>query len=326
MKMDRRSALALLASVATGTWAQVPGDFPSRPIRLILGFPPAGSGDFIGRLIADEMGKILGQQVVVENRPGAATNIASEAVARASADGHTLLLGGSFSHSVNPALFARMPVDVARDFTPISKVAVLPTVMAVPIGLPVRNLQEFLVHARREGEAINFASSGIGSPGHIAGGYLNKFAGLKMTHVPYKGAGEAVRALIAGEVQLIITSPTSVMGFVKQGRARALALTTAKNSPLVPGVPGAEEAGLRNFDIDGWYGLYGPANLPATVTQRLHGAMQRVLAIPQVREKFEIQGAMPEGSASPEAFAAFGAEDRARWAVVVRESGARIDS
>ena len=326
MHPNRRAALAAMLAAGTLTAAaQAPAEFPSRPIRLILGFPPAGSGDFIGRTIAEEMGKLLGQQVVVENRPGAATNIASEAVARSAPDGYTLLLGGSFSHSVNPALFSRMPVDMARDFTPIGKVAVLPTVMAVPSALAVANLQEFIAHARREGGKLNFASSGIGSPGHIAGGYLNKFADLKMTHVPYKGASEAVRALVAGEVQLIITSPPSVMGFVRQGRVKALALTTAKASPLVPGVPGAEEAGLKNFDIDGWYGLYGPANLPPVVTNRLHAALQRVLQMPHVREKFESQGAMPQDSASPEVFASFGAQDRARWAVIVRDSGARID-
>ena len=300
-------------------------DFPNKPIKLVMGFPPGGSGDFVGRAVGDEMGKVLGQSVVADNRPGAGSNLASEFVARSAPDGHTLLLGGSFSHSVNPALFARMPVDVARDFTPIGKVVTSPTVFVVPASLPVSTLTEFLVYARREGSKVNFASSGMGSPGHIAGGYLNKYAGLQMTHVPYTGAGESVRALIAGEVQLIITSPTSVMGFVKQGRAKALALTTAKPSALVPGVPGAAEAGLPNFDVGGWYGIFGPAGMAPTVVSRLHAALNQVLARADLRERLGVQGLEVESSASPEAFARFTVADRQDWAGIVRDSGARVE-
>jgi tripartite-type tricarboxylate transporter receptor subunit TctC len=325
--MQRRHLAAALATLAT-PWAGLAlgqSDYPNKPIRLVMGFPPGGSGDFAGRALGDEMGRLLGQPVVGDNRPGAATNIASEIVAKAPADGYTLLLGGSFSHSVNPALFARMPVDVARDFTPVGKVVSSPTVFAVPASLPVNNMREFLAYAKKEGDKVNFASSGIGSPGHIAGGYVNRFAGLQMTHVPYKGAGESVRALIAGEVQLIITSPTSIMGFVRQGRAKALALTTTKASSLVPGVPGAEEAGLPNFDINGWYGLYGPAGMPTAITSRLHAALNQALSSAALKEKLAAQGLEVDLSPSPEAFARFGAADRQAWAVIVRDSGARVE-
>jgi tripartite-type tricarboxylate transporter receptor subunit TctC len=325
--MQRRHFAATLAALAT-PWSGLvlaQADYPTKPIRLVMGFPPGGSGDFVGRVVGEEMGRLLGQSIVGDNRPGAGTNIASEFVARSAPDGYTILLGGSFSHSVNPALFARMPVDVAKDFTPIGKVVSSPTVFVVPATLPVNNLREFLTYARKEGDKVNFASSGIGSPGHIAGGYLNKLAGLQMSHVPYKGAGESVRALIAGEVQLIITSPTSIMGFVKQGRAKALALTTAKASALVPGVPGAEEAGLPNFDINGWYGLFGPAGLPAPVVVRLHAALNQALANPTVREKVAGQGLEADASPSPDGFARFSAADRQAWAVIVRDSGARVE-
>jgi tripartite-type tricarboxylate transporter receptor subunit TctC len=311
------------ACLSVGVFAQT--DYPSKPIRLVLGFPAGGSGDFVGRTVAEEMSKSLGQSIIIDNKPGAGTNIASEFVARAPADGYTLLLGGSFSHSVNPALFAKMPVDVAKDFTPIGKVATLPTIFAVPSNLSVNNLQEFIAYAKREGSKVNFASSGIGSPGHIAGGYFNKQADLQMTHVPYKGAGESVRALVAGEVQLIITSPPSVMSFVKQGRVKALALTTAKASPIVPGIPGAEEAGLKNFNLDGWYALYGPANLPPAITNKLHQALNAALAQPPIKEKLEGQGAQPDPSPSVEHFVKFGIEDRARNATIVRDSGARVE-
>lgn len=325
--MQRRIFSIYAASLAAGfpQIALSQSEYPVKPIRLVMGFPPGGSGDFVGRLIGDEMGKLLGQPIVPDNRPGAATNLASEFVARAQPDGYNILLGGSFSHSVNPALFARMPFDVSKDFTPIGKLVSSPTVFVVPANLPVNNLREFLAYARKEGDKVNFASSGIGSPGHIAGGYLNKFAGLQMTHVPYKGAGESVRALISGEVQLIITSPTSIMGFVKQGRAKALALTTAKASALVPGVPGAEEAGLPNFDINGWYGLFGPASMPASVVAKLHSALNQVMSNSVVREKIAGQGLESDTSSSPDAFTRFTVADRQAWSLIVRDSGARIE-
>lgn len=326
--MRRRQFSTALTATATLPWSLAglaQTDYPNKPIRLVMGFTPGGSGDFVGRALGDEMGKLLGKPIVGDNRPGAGSNLASEAVAKSPPDGYTLLLGGSFSHSVNPALFAKMPVDVAKDFTPIGKVVSSPTVFAVPTTLPVANFKEFLAYAKKEGDKVNYASSGIGSPGHIAGGYLNKFAGLQMTHVPYKGAGDSVRALIGGEVQMIITSPTSIMGFVKQGRAKALALTTAKSSPLVPGVPGAEEAGLPNFDINGWYGIFGPAGMPAPVVAKLHAALNQAMANAGLRERIAGQGLEADTSASPEAFARFTVADRQAWATIVRDSGARVE-
>jgi tripartite-type tricarboxylate transporter receptor subunit TctC len=290
-----------------------------------MGFAPGGSGDFLGRLLGEEMGKLLGQPFVPDNRPGAGTNIASEAVAKSAADGYTLLLGGSFSHSVNPALFAKMPVDVAKDFTPIGKIVTAPTVIVVPATLPVANLREFLAYARKEGDKVNYASSGIGSPGHIAGGYLNKVASLKMTHVPYKSGGEAMRAIVAGDVQITLTSPTAANAFIKDGKLKALAVTTAKASPLVAGVPGAAEAGLANFDIDGWYGLYGPANLPPAVVAKLHEALNKAMNNPALTSRLAAQGLQPDLSASPEAFVRFGNTDRTEWASIVRDSGARVE-
>jgi tripartite-type tricarboxylate transporter receptor subunit TctC len=299
--------------------------FPAKPIKLVMGFPPGGSGDFTGRLIGDEMGKHLKQPVVPDNKPGAATNIASELVAKSPNDGYTVLLGGSFSHSVNPALFAKLNFDAVKDFVPIGRVASSPTVIAVPASLPVNNLREFLAYAQREGDKVSYASAGIGSPGHIAGGYLSKAANLRMTHVPYKGAGESVRALLAGDVQMTVTSPASIMQFVQAGRAKALALSTAEASSLVPGVPGAREAGLPNFDIDGWYGLYAPAGTPPAIVARLHEALNAALSLPDVKAKLAAQGLEVSSSASPAAFTQFGEADRAKWATIVRDSGAKVE-
>jgi tripartite-type tricarboxylate transporter receptor subunit TctC len=321
----RRFTLATAALSAVGGLAPARAqEFPSRPMRLILGFSPGGSGDFIGRTLAEEASKLLGQQIIVENKPGAAANIASEFVARSPSDGYTMLLGGSFSHSVNPALFPKLSFDTQKDFTPITKVAALPTVFVVPQELPVATLQEFITWARREGDKVSYGSSGVGSPGHIAGAYFNEFAGLKMTHVAYKGAGDAVRDLLAGQLQLVITSPTSVMGFVRQGRAKALSLTTPGRSRVVPGVPGSDEAGLKDFDIDGWYGIWTSAGTPAPVAAKLHAAFAQALRTPAIVEKLESQGATPDPSASPEQFAQFVRDNAARWKTIVARSGATV--
>jgi tripartite-type tricarboxylate transporter receptor subunit TctC len=316
----------LLATAGLLAWA--PGalaqDFPTRPIRLVCGFAAGGSGDFVARTLADDVGRLLGQPLVIDNRPGAATNIASEAVARAEPDGHTLLLGGSFSHSVNPALFARLPYDAARDFAPVIKVASLPTVFAVPAALNVSTLAEFVALAKQQGAKWNYASAGIGSPGHIAGGYFNQAAGLQLEHVPYKGGSEAVRALVAGEVQLTITSPPAVMAFVREGRLKALALTTPGRSRLLPGIPGSDEAGLKDFNLDGWYGVFAPARTPPGVLARLFGAFASVLQQPAIVARLESQAATPEPSPSIEAFARFVADNRAAWEQIVKRSGAQL--
>jgi tripartite-type tricarboxylate transporter receptor subunit TctC len=321
--MQRRhfNAAILTAPLFGAARAQ---DFPSRPVKLVMGFAPGGSGDFVARVLGDEVGRLLGQPLVFENRPGAATNIASEFVARAEPDGHTLLLGGSFSHSVNPALFAKLPYDAQKDFVPITKVATLPTVFAVPASLGVNSLPEFIDMARKQGAKWNFASAGIGSPGHIAGGYFTKATGLELQHVPYKGSSEAVRALIAGEVQLTITSPPSVMSFVKEGRLKALALTTPGRSRLLPDVPGSDEAGLKDFNLDGWYGLFAPARTPPAAIQKLHAAFTAVLKQPEIVAKLESQAATPEPSASIDAFARFVRENAVAWEQIVKRSGAQL--
>jgi tripartite-type tricarboxylate transporter receptor subunit TctC len=325
-------ALASLSALPTAAWfgAAAPGcaqaqSYPSKPVRLVCGFPPGGSGDFVARTLADEVGKLLGQPLVIDNRPGAATNIASELVARAEPDGHTLLLGGSFSHSVNPALFAKLPYDAQKDFVPVIKVASLPTVFAVPASLNVSTLQAFIAMAREQGSKWNYASAGVGSPGHIAGGYFVQATGLGLQHVPFKGSSEAVRALVGGEVQLTITSPPSVMSLVKEGRLKALALTTPGRSKLLPDIPGSDEAGLKDFNLDGWYGVFAPARTPTAAVQKVFSAFATALKDPAMVAKLESQAAAPEPSASVEAFAAFVSDNRAAWEQVVKRSGAQMN-
>lgn len=302
-------------------------DYPTRPVKLILGFSAGGSGDALARILAPEVSRQLGQQVVIENRPGAATNLASEAVARAAPDGYTLLLGGNFSHAVNPHLFGRrLPFDPVKDFVPITQLtAGEGMVVVVPASMPVASMQEFIALARREGTRLNFASSGLSSPGHIAGGYLNQVAGLSMTHVPYKGSSEAIRDLAGGQIQMTITAPTSAMPLVKDGRLKALAVTTPERNKFLPEVPSAAEAGLKDFDIAGWYGLWAPAGTPQAVIAKLHAAFAAALAEPATRQRLDAASLNALASASPEQFGRFVQDEIRRWGPIVRASGATLN-
>lgn len=296
--------------------------FPTRPVRLVCGFTPGGSGDALARTLQPEVSRVLGQPLVVENRPGAASNIASEHVARAAGDGHTLLLGGSFSHSVNPVLYSNLSWDPQKDFTPIYFVGGAPSVFVVPASLPVTTLQEFIAYARREGGSINYASAGISSPGHIAGSYFNKVNGLDMVHVAYKGSGEAVRDLVAGQVQMTVTSVAAVLPLIRQGRLRPLALTSPRRSRTAPDIPGSNEAGLKDFDLDGWYGVFGPAGVAQDVITRIHEAFKAAIENPAVIEKLAFQGLEPAAPISPEAFVQFVRADAIKWRDIVKLSGA----
>lgn len=299
-------------------------EFPAMPVRLILGFSPGGSGDTLARTMQPEIARLLGQTLVIENRPGAGSNIASELVARSVADGTTLLLGGSFSHSVNPALFASLPYDPIKDFTPIYYIGGAPSVFVVPASLPVHSLQDFIGYARREGDKVSFGSAGTGSPGHIAGSYLNRRANLTMVHVAYKGAGDAVRDLVAGQIQMCASSVASVLPMIKAGRLRPLALTSARKAIGAPEIPTAAEAGLKDFDLDGWYGVFAPAGCPSAVVARLHAVFRQTIEMTSVREKLHAQGIEPTAPMSQAEFATFVRDDAVRWKEIVRISGASL--
>lgn len=313
------------AQAAPGAAANAAADFPNRPVRMILGFAAGGSGDALARILGAKVQELLGQQLLIENRPGAATNLASDAVARAAPDGYTLLLGGSFSHGVNPALFTKLPYDPVRDFTPVAKVSDGGgQAIVVPASLPVGTLAEFIAYARREGDKINYASSGLGSPGHIAGAYFNQRAGLAMTHVPYKGASEAIRDLVSGQIHMTITAPTAVLPLARDGRLKVLALTTRERSRFMPEVPGSEEAGLKDFNVDGWYGVFAPAGTPGAVVAKLHGAFTAALADAGVRQRLDQAGLNGAAPLAPEAFARFVQDELRRWAPIVKASGAAL--
>jgi tripartite-type tricarboxylate transporter receptor subunit TctC len=305
-------------------WAQST-DYPTKPVRMVCGFPPGGSGDALARALVTEASAKLGQTVVIENRPGAGTNLASEAVAKASPDGYTILLGGSFSHAVNPSLFAKLPFDPVKSFAPIMQVTDGGgQVIVVPANLPVTTLADFIAYAKKEGDKVNYASSGIGSPGHIAGAFFNQRAGLSMTHVPYKGASEAIRDLVGGQIQMTITAPAAAMALVKDGRLKALAQTTPKRSRLIPDVPAMEELGFREFNIDGWYGLFAPAGTPKPIIAKLQAAFAASLQDSQTRTRLEAAGLSPAPVQSPEVFTRFIDTELVRWQPIVKASGAQL--
>jgi len=314
----RRGLLALLALPAL---ARAQG----RAVKLVLGFPPGGSADFIGRAMSEPFGRGLGATLIIDNRPGAGSNIATEYVARAAPDGETLLLGGNFSHCVNPVMYRKVSFDPIADFTPIGHVCDLPTIIAVSAASGVTSLADLLARMRANPGKWNYGTPGIGTPSHLAGAMFAKVTGLDWTHVPFRGGAPSLTALLAGDIEVIIATPPVVLPQVRDGRLRALALTTRGASPVIPGVPGAGEAGLPGLDIAGWYGLWAPARLPAPLRDRTFVALNAALADPVVQARFAGDGLRALPSASTAAFEDFIAQQRPFWASVVQAAGATAD-
>ncbi len=309
---------ALLFSVAALAQA-----FPSKPIKIVVGYPPGGSGDFLTRLVAEEMSRNLGVAVVAENRPGAGATIASEAVARAPADGYTLL--NSTHHSINKALYKKLSYDPDKDFLPVTRVATGPLVICVNNDLPVKNLRELIAYAKANPGKLFNANSGNGSSPHLAAVQFMTAAGVNFTTVPFKGGGPAAQSIISGDTNVMFATPPTVVGFIRAGRMRALAITAKDASPSVPGLPGAQEAGLPGYDSTFSFGLYVPAGTPAAVIKRLQEAAAQGLARKEVKDKIAFQGMDSTPSASPEAFANELKAEAPVWEKLVRDSGARVD-
>ena len=319
-----RRMLRALAFLAACTLALEAGAqaFPAKPLRLVVGYPPGGSGDFLTRLIADEMSKDLGTVVIVDNRPGAGGNIAAELVARASADGYTVLNGNN--HAINRTLYRSLPYD-DKDFVPVTKIATGPTVIVVNNGSPVTSLQELIAFARANPGKLFNAGAGYGSAPHLAAVLFESVAGVKFTSVQFKGGGPAAQSLLAGDTQVMFATSPTVMGFVRSGRLRALAVSMRDGSPAVPGIPGSAEAGLPGYDYTFWFGLYVPAGTPAPIVRRLYAAAVKGLGKQEVKEKIAAQGMDATPSASPEAFEADIKTEAPLLERVVRDSGAKVE-
>lgn len=326
MTISRRAlGAAGAALLAAPHLAQAQAWPAGRPIRLVVGFPPGGSGDFIARTLSEPLREALGQTIVVENRPGAGSNIASEAVARSDPDGHTLLLGGNFSHAVNPALYASIPFHPVRDFTAITRLTDLPTILAVRPQLGITTLAQLIERVRAEPGRWNYATPGNGTPSHLAGVMLAKAANIDLTHVPFRGGAPSLQAVLSGDVQLLIGTPPVALPPVRSGQLRALSLTTREASPVIEGIPGAGAAGLPALNIGGWWGLWTAAGLPAPIRQRLFEAATRITADPGVQARLAREGLQGLPSASPAEFDSFIGQEIPFWAEVVRAAGARVD-
>ncbi|MBY0332409.1 MAG: tripartite tricarboxylate transporter substrate binding protein [Acetobacteraceae bacterium] len=319
--MLRRLVLALgLALAAVPANAQAPAPSPAAPpVRIIIAWPPGGTTDFVTRLYARHLGELLGQSFVVENRPGGGGSIAWRAVAGARPDGTTLLLTEN-SLATAPPLMPDLGLDVRADFTPVSLLVDYPSVIAVPAALPVQTLAELVALARRDPNALNFGSMGNGSSLHLYTEVLQDAGGFRMTHVPYRGAGPAFTDLVAGRIQVLLAAPPTVLGAVRGGQVRVLAIGTAGGRvPAFPNVPTAREAGV-DFPLAYWYGLFGPRGLDASVAARLLDGVRRANALPEVQARFAEQGAIPRGEDGA-ALARLLAEDLARWTAIIREKG-----
>lgn len=316
----RLSMLLAALVFSAGAAAQA---FPNKPVKIVTGYPPGGSADFLTRLLAEEMGKALGVAVVAENRPGAGATIASEAVAHSPADGYTLF--NATHHSINKALYKKLAYDPDKDFVAITRVAAGPLVICVKNDLPVKNLRELIAFAKANPGKLFNANSGNGSSPHLAGVDFMSVAGVQFTTVQFKGGGPAAQSIIAGDTDVMFATPPTVMGFIRSGRMRAIAITSKSASPSIPGIPGASDAGLAGYDHTFSFGLYAPAGTPQAVIKRLHEAAVRGLLKADVREKIAFQGMDATPSASPEAFDAELKVEAPMWERVVRDSGARVE-
>ena len=316
----------LVACLAAGL-AAVPAlaqTFPAKPARLVVPFPPGGPLDATGRLIAQHLTERWGQSVVVENKPGAGGNIGADFVAKSPPDGYTVVMGALSTHAVNPSLYAKMPYDAQKDFAPITLIAITPNVLVVNPDLPVHSVKELVAYAKARPGKLSFGSGSIGSAGHLAGELFKVDAGIDIVHVPYKGAAPATQALLAGDTQLMFDNLANAMAQVKAGKLRALAVTTAQRSKLAPELPTMAEAGLPGFDISTWYGLFAPAGTPPDVVTKWNADVTAMLRTPDMRERLRAQGAEPAPD-TPAEFARFVATEAAKYARIVKASGAKID-
>jgi len=322
--MMRIAGLVVAAfAFATAGDASIAQSYPGRPVKLLVGFTPGGGVDINARLLASRLSEIFGQQVVIENRPGAGTNIANEAAAKAAPDGYTLLFS-SPAVAINMSLYKSPPYDALRDFTPVSVFSESTNVLVVPASLPVRSVQELVELARTKPDALNYSSAGSGTTQHLAGELFKLRTGTKIVHIPYKGSAPSITALVAGDVQLSFVNPVAIGQHVKSGRLRALAVAGAKRSALMSEIQTMKEAGVEGVEVALWYGLLAPSATPRAIVTALANGVIAAANTAAIKQRLLEQGAEPVGS-TPEEFGKLFRDDLTRWAEVVAVSGARAD-
>jgi len=316
--------LLLCAALVAALPAAQAQQYPSRPVRFVVPFAPGGSVDTLARTIGPRLADALGQQVVVDNRPGGNGDIGMIIVAKAPPDGYTLLLGYIANLAIAPSLYAKLPFDPQKDYAPITQIATSPNVLTAHPSVPARNLQELIALAKAKPGTVNFASTGVASVGHLTGELLNNLAGVKMTHVPYKGGGQAIIDLVGGHVQVMFSGFSAAMPHIKSGKIRALAVTGATRSPALADVATIAEQGFPGVEATAWYGMLAPAGTPKAVITRLHGEVVKILKLPDVTQRLGGLGFEIAGS-TPEQFGAYIRSETKKWEKVVKASGAKPD-
>ena len=324
MKRTARSAvLGLCLALPWAGAALAQGAYPAKPIRFIVPWPPGGGTDILSRLVTNKLSEKLGWQIVVDYKPGAGGNIGLDAAAKATADGYTLVMGQTSNLAINPALYGKLPYDPIRDFVPITLVSSVPIVVTVGAKSPYASLKDLVAAAKAQPDQLVFASPGNGTVAHLSGELLQRVAGAKFIHVPYKGAAQAMPDLIGGRVHFYMSSLETAMPQIKGGNIRALAVTAAKRSPSLPDVPTTAELGYKGAEASTWFGVLAPAGTPAAVVTRVNQEIVRVLQLPDVKDKMVDGGG--DVATGPAAFAALLKSDLPRWARIVKESGAKAD-
>lgn len=315
------AASALLALAPIGALAQ---SWPARPIRLVVPFPAGGGTDIIAREVANKATALTKWNFVIENRPGSGGNLGIDNAAKSAADGYTLVLGQTSNLAINPSLYSKLPYDPVKDLTPVALIGSSPLLMVVAADSPLRTLADVVAAAKAKPGAINYATSGNGTVAHLATELFQREANVKLTHIPYKGASQGLNDVIGGNVEIYVSSVTTLLGYVKNGKVRPLAVTSAKRTDDLPQVPTIAESGYKGFEAVTWFGLLGPARLPAEVTASVNAEVNKALRSDDLRSKLESQG-LELTPGTPEQFGKLIRDDIAKWGKVVKESGAKID-
>jgi tripartite-type tricarboxylate transporter receptor subunit TctC len=321
-----RPFIALLALAAASLLAQPAAaqSYPTKPIKMIVPFPPAGSTDLSARAVADKLGQRLGHPVIIENKPGAGGNIGSDVAAKSPNDGYTLLVGTVGTHAINPSLYSKMPYDHLKDFAPVILLSTTPNVLVVNPSFPANSVKEVIAMAKAKPDELTFASSGNGTSIHLSGELFKSMAGVKMTHVPYKGSGPMLIDLMAGQTSMAFDNLSASIQHIKAGKLKALATTGPQRAPALPDLPTVSEAGLAGYDSTSWNAVYAPAGTPKEIVDRLNRELRAILESPETKKFFAEQGA-EAGGGTPQQLDAFMRAETTKWAKVVKESGAKVD-
>ena len=314
------AAVACLACAA-GAWAQ--GAYPSKPVRWIVPWPPGGGADVLSRMLSPKVSEALGQQIIIDNRGGAAGNIGAELAAKSPPDGYTIVFAYSGTHSINPHIYSKMPFKES-DFAPLIWLASVPQVVVVHPSLPVKTVKDLIALDKAKPGQLSFGSSGNGAINHVAGELFNHLTGTKLVHVPYTGGGPAAVALLSGEIGLMLGEPASMVGFIKAGKVRAIAVTTPKRSISFPDLPTVAESGVRGYEVTSWNGMLAPAGTPAEIVRRLNAAFNKIIADPEMRKRMIANGYEPVGG-PPEKFGEHIRAELAKWAPVVKRANIKVD-